>query len=92
MYSSPSHQLTLQALNEIAQQLPPPFLIQRELNGHNRIRGSRTNSARGNIIEEFMNTNNFSIMNDGSLTRITATTESAIVLSICSPILQIDKQ
>ena len=66
-----------------------PFFILGDLNGHSRIWGSRNNSARGNIIEEFLNTNNLNIMNDGSPTRVTATFESAIDMSICSPILQI---
>ena len=61
-----------------------------DLNGHNRIWGSRNNRARGNIIEEFLNTNNRNILNDGSPTCVAARIESAIDLFICSPILQIE--
>ena len=81
----------MSSLNNV-NQLAPPYLILGDINGQNRIWGSARTCGRGNIVEEFLNVNNLNVLNDGTPMRVTLTAESAIDLSICTPILQIDSQ
>ena len=52
----------------------------------------RDNNRRGGVIEQFIKVNNINILNSGSYTFSKSNIESAIDLSICSPVLQIDSQ
>ena len=78
-------------LNDIVTKLPPLFLMLGDLNGH-RVWGCRDNNRGGGVIEEFVNANNLNILNNGSYTFSKPNIESAIDLSICSPVLIIDSQ
>lgn len=85
IYSSPSHILTEQALNDLISQLPTPIILLGDLNGHNIVWGSERIDARGRIIEKVMNHNNLNILNNGSHTRITTLSSTAIDITACSP-------
>ena len=86
LYSSLNHEMSVTALNDMANQLPFPYLILGDFNAHNRLWGCRGNNARGRRVEEILRANGLNILNNGSPTYITPNTESAIDLSICSPV------
>ena len=88
VYSPRSHQLSEQILEDLLAQLPSPVLILGDFNAYHELWGDRAADARGNVIHSFLMTNNLNILNSGQSTRISYGTESAIDLTICSPILQ----
>lgn len=88
LYSSRSHALTEQELDQLTNQLPPPIIILGDFNSYSTIWGCETTDARGRIIENFVSRNNLNLLNTGSPTRISYGSESAIDLSICSPQLE----
>lgn len=88
LYIPHSQKFSINLLNNILTQLPPPVIIMGDLNSHSQQWGSTATDNRGKIVEEFCNSNNLNILNDGAPTRIEYNTESAIDLSICSPVLQ----
>ena len=62
------------------QQLPSPYILLGDLNGHNILRGGQNNDSRGELIENFNTKNDICIMNDKSYT----------YLSFCHPSLFLD--
>jgi exonuclease III len=87
IYISRAHEMNERILNELINQLPKPFILMGDFNSYNPLWGSRTRDCRGRIVEEVINRNRLNILNDGQPTRITHNAETAIDLSICSPIL-----
>ena len=87
IYSSANHTLTLPDLQQLKRQIPSPFLIVGDFNGHSPMWDtSRIDTdARGKIMEEFMTTEVLTLLNDGRPTRVDGNSESAIDLSLCSP-------
>ena len=49
-------------LDEVVNQLPTPYLLLGDFNGHNVIWGSDDVNERGRIIEKFINNNNLCFM------------------------------
>jgi len=92
VYSSRSHNLSEQLLDDLYRQLPKPVIILGDFNSYNTLWGSPTSDARGRIIEGFINSKGLNILNDGSPTRITSLSKTAIDLSILSPELSADIQ
>jgi len=92
LYISPNTQITLNELNNLYNQLPSPSIILGDFNAHNPIWGSAQMNNRGKIIEEFINTNNLCILNDGSNTYLHPGygTYSVLDLSITDPSLLLD--
>lgn len=88
IYVPGSRTLNIDRLNEVLQQLTPPVLILGNFNAHNILWGCRETSNKGKTLENFCNSNNLNILNNGAPTRILYNTESAIDISICSPVLQ----
>ena len=85
IYSSDSHPLSQQLLQDIYNQLPKPCLLLRDFNAHNVLWGSRVSNRRGREVERVALENGVHIMNDGTPTRIGYQSETAIDLSLCSP-------
>lgn len=87
IYLSRSHAISQNSITNIIQQLPPPLIIMGDFNSYNTVWGSERTDARGRIVEEAINNNNLNILNNGLPTRIAYNTESAIDLTVTSPIL-----
>ena len=92
IYSSRSHQLNIDTLQNLFAQFPQPVLILGDLNSYNALWGSSTTDSRGLMIENFCNRNNLNILNDGRPTRISYVIQSCIDLSICTPSIESDMQ
>jgi ribonuclease HI len=85
LYLSRNHELSVNSLNEILRQLPPPIVLMGDFNSHNVMWGCARVEPRGRVVEEFINTNGLNLLNDGTVTRIGYNSESAIDLTIVSP-------
>lgn len=71
-------------LQDLLNELEPPFLLLGDFNAHNMAWGSPQNDKRGNIIAQMAEDKDLIILNDGSNTFSRGVAESAIDLSICS--------
>ena len=73
-------------LQNLINQLPPPFLLLGDFNAHNPLWGGNDLDGYGRIVENILNINDIILYNDGSMTyhNIHNNTFSAIDLSICS--------
>ena len=87
IYLPPSRTIDRGLLQNLYQQLPQPCLIVGDFNAHSRLWDSTRQNPdqRGSIIENFINSKNLILLNNGDPTRIQGPHESAIDLSICSP-------
>ena len=90
IYSSRSHQLSSQLLNDLLSQLPSPYLILGDFNAYSSVWNCLSTDSRGRIMEEFINLNNLVILNDERPTRIGYNSESIIDLSLCSPSISLE--
>ena len=88
-YFSGSHRFSYEILSSIIVQLPQPFLLLGDFNCHHRMWGSNRICTRGQIVERILTDFNLNILNIGAPTRIYGNSETAIDLSICSPVLQL---
>ena len=85
IYLSPSQNYDRKLLKDLIEQLPRPFLLLGDFNGHSPLWGSDSTSARGLMVEELLDELNLSFFNDGSSTHFTSATQkfSHLDLSIC---------
>ena len=90
LYTSGSHVVNQQLLNDLYDQLPQPVMILGDFNAHNTLWGSEKTDCRGRQIEAFVEQRNINIMNNGAPTRILYETETAIDVSLCSPQIDAD--
>ena len=80
-------------LPELKAQLPGPFLLLGDFNGHNPLWGCAKRNTRGGMIEEFIMNENLCLFNDQSITHISDNIKAApssLDLSICSPDIFLD--
>lgn len=70
MYCSPDTSLTIRFLQQILNQVFPPFILMGDLNGHHPVWGSDISNESGRNILEIVQQENLVILNDGSETRI----------------------
>ena len=70
VYIPPSHNLTLGELNNLIEQLPPPYIVVGDYNAHNFLWGCSDVNNKGKVVEDFISENNLCIWNDGSSTYI----------------------
>ena len=79
-------------MDNLLQQLPSPYILLGDFNGHNILRGGQNNDSRGELIENFITKNDICIMNDKSYTYHSPSTKSftSIDLSFCHPSLFLD--
>ncbi|KAL2076962.1 hypothetical protein ACEWY4_027447 [Coilia grayii] len=90
VYIPPDMTVTLQELDKLAEQLPPPYILLGDFNAYNPIWGGNFSDAKGKALEDFIAKND--LWNDGSPTYLHPGhgTYSAIDLSICDPNLLTD--
>ena len=94
LYLPPSENLNMLLLSQLVDQLPAPFIICGDFNGHSITWGCDSNNARGNKIDDFITNNDICLLNDGSYTYLHpgSGTYTAIDLSLCSPNLLLEVQ
>ena len=63
-----NHPNIVNELNDLLANLPPPFLICTDANGHHQSWGSEIDNTRGRIVYDWLNNNNSSILNTGEPT------------------------
>ena len=94
LYLPPSENLNIVQLTRLIAQLPTPFVICGDFNGHSVTWGCDKNNSRGDRIDDFITDNNVCLLNDGSYTYLHPATGTftAIDLSLCSPdiLMEID--
>ena len=76
VYIPPSFSLNSQHLDSLLQQLPSPYIILGDFNGHNILWGGKNNDSRGELIENFLTKNDICIMNDKSYTYLSTSAKS----------------
>lgn len=92
LYIPPNECISLEQLNELHSQLPSPYLLLGDFNGHHPLWGGRHTDRRGKITEDFINAHSLCLLNDGSHTYLHPGygTYSAIDISLSDPILFLD--
>ena len=87
-------QLELNDLQSLIDQLPQPFILMGDFNAKHNLWGESCCDRWGLIIEQLLDLNDVTLMNDGSPTRhdVFHNTDSAIDLTICSSSLRLDYQ
>ena len=92
IYIPPSFSLKTEHLDSLLKQLPSPYLLLGDFNGHNILWGNKENNSRGELIENFITNNDICLMNDKSNTYMHHPTGSfsSIDLSLCHPSLFLD--
>ena len=92
IYIPPPFALKTEHLDSLLKQLPSPYLLLGDFNGHNILWGNKDNNSRGKIIENFITNNDICLMNDISNTYMHYPTGSfsSIDLSLCHPFLFLD--
>ena len=83
----PSENLNIALLSRLIDQLPTPFFICGDFNGHSITWGCDKNNSQGDIIDDFITDNNICLLNDGSYTYLHPATGTFTVfdLSLFSP-------
>ena len=66
LYLPPSENLNIILLTRLINQLPTPFVICGDFNGHCMTWGCDKNNSRGDRIDYFITENNICLLNDGS--------------------------
>ena len=91
VYIPPAFSLTTEHLQSLLSQLPAPYILVGDFNGHNTFWGCKDNNSRGDIIETFI-ANNLCLMNNKSYTYLHPATGhlSSLDLSLCHPSLFLD--
>ena len=64
MYIPPNFPLETEHLDSLLKQLPSPYILVLDFNGHNILWGCKDNNLKGNIIEDFITKNDLCPMND----------------------------
>ena len=90
VYVPPDRHLSLRELDDLRDQLPKPFIIMGDLNGHSSLWDRHwpdTPDQHGKVVEDFLAQTNTALLNTGSPTYRNAhyLTTSAIDLTMCSP-------
>lgn len=92
IYIPPSSDLSSTDLDNLVRQLPSPFIILGDFNGHNILWGSKDLNDKGRKVEDFITRHNLCLYNDKSATYLHPATGSytSIDLSLCYPTLYLD--
>ena len=90
VYNSRNHSLTVNSLNQLYDQLPQPCLILGDFNAYSPTWGCNNLDARGRNIETFIDEANLILLNNGAPTHPNNTNDTAIDLSLSSPIISQD--
>jgi len=89
VYLPPSLSLDPRELDDLLSQLPTPFILMGDFNGHHQFWGSPNDNSRGKQILDFITNNNLCLLNDGTPTYLhpASASFSHLDLTICSPVL-----
>ena len=89
IYLPPSDHVAKTDLINLIEQLPSPFVLLSDFNGHFPVWGNQSYNSRGQMLEDLFSKMDLCILNDGSSTYIHPATgsTSALDLSICGPSL-----
>ena len=92
VYLPPSRSVDVVELRQLVKQLPKPFMLLGDFNGHHTMWGCRDINPRARIIEDFLSEENLCIFNDDTTTYLHPASGSAtaIDLSLCDPDLYLD--
>ena len=92
IYLPPSDHVAKTDLINLIEQLPSPFILLGDFNGHSPVWGNESYNSRRQMLEDLFSEMDLCILNDGSLTYIHPATgsTSALDLSICGPSLVLD--
>ena len=92
IYLPPSDHVAKTDLINPIEQLPSPFVLLGDFNGHSPVWGNESYNSRGQMLEDLFSEMDLCILNDGSSTYIHPTTgsTSALDLSICGASLVLD--
>ena len=92
IYIPPNDKINKQQLEDLINQLPRPFMIVGDFNGHSKLWGCVDNNEKGNIIEDFLIENDLCLLNEGKSTYLhpASGSYSAIDLSICNSGILLD--
>lgn len=92
LYLPPDCKFSLTDLQHLVLQLPPPFLLLGDFNSHNSLWGGTFTDRKGRIVENFVDSEQLSLFNDGSATffNVASGRSTAIDLSICSSEIFLD--
>ena len=71
VYIPPLQNLTVNDLNNLIINIQTPIILTGDFNGWSPLWGSLETNPRGKIIEDFILSNNISLLNDGSYTHFT---------------------
>ena len=92
IYLPPSDHVAKTDLINLIEQLPSPFVLLGDFNGHSPVWGNESYNSRGQMLEDLFSEMDLCILNDSSSTYIHPATGStpALDLSICGPTLVLD--
>ena len=92
IYLPPSDHVAKTDLINLIEQLPSPFVLLGDFNGHSPVWSNESYNSRGQMLEDLFSEMDLCILNDGSSTYIHPATgsTSALDLSICGPSLVLD--
>ena len=92
LYLPPSVNVCPNDLDALLEQLPTPFLLLGDFNGHNIMWGSSDTNSRGKVVEDFIGRHDLCLFNNKEPTYLHPATGSftCIDLSICHPTLYLD--
>ncbi|GBO43777.1 putative RNA-directed DNA polymerase from transposon X-element, partial [Araneus ventricosus] len=87
IYLPPHAVINQQELNNLVDQLPKPFLLLGDFNGHSTLWGSGSTNSRGRQIEQFISDNCLCLLNNEEKTYFhePSRTFHSLDLAICSP-------
>ncbi|GBO11379.1 hypothetical protein AVEN_57742-1 [Araneus ventricosus] len=89
LYLPPSTSVNDRDFNRLVDELPTPFIIIGDFNGHSPVWGSKNTNPRGRQIEEFVNTHSLCLLNNGEDTYFhqRSRTFHSLDLALCTPSL-----
>ena len=92
VYLPPTFRLDRRDLDDLLRQLPAPYIILGDLNGHSPTWGCRDFNVKGRLIEAFVTNNDISLLNSLAHTYIHPATgsKSSLDLALCHPSLFLD--
>ena len=94
VYLPPDLQYTVDDLQNLINELPPPFILLGDFNAHNPLWGgeSANRNGSGEVVEAVIDSNYISLLNDGSPTycNVHSRYTSSIDLSLCSSDIFLD--
>ena len=92
IYLSPSERICRSDVVHLIEQLPSPFLLMGDFNGHAPLWGDDHYNSRGQMLEDLFSMLNLCVLNDGSYTYCHPATgkQSVTDLTVCHPSLVLD--